>query len=118
MAIISNFPTERDWNAVIEALAVEIMSGGVQLSIETRDGTSLTTRTGAGLGAYKAYSYSEISGKPKINGYVLEPNSTGEQLGLASVGTVNALLSRIIALEGAVNRLNQTNFMIANSQSE
>ena len=111
--IISNFSVERDWSVLIDALATEFMSGMVQLPIETRDGEELCTRTGTQLTAFKRISFSELGGKPKINGFTLDNNVAGESLGLASVGSVNALLARIISLEAEVSEIKKTNYLVS-----
>lgn len=53
MALVSNFPAERDWNVVIDALMAAIMSGTVTSVIETRTGVTLCDDSGVEIVAIK-----------------------------------------------------------------
>ena len=53
MPIISSFPTERNWDIVINALVAAIMSGAVTASIETKAGEVICTRDGVEIVAWK-----------------------------------------------------------------
>ena len=118
MAIISNFPVERDWGEFIDELAREVISGIVELPLETQSGRILRTRADEDIEAYNKNSYANLIDKPTVNGIELGANTTGEALNLVSVATFNALLARVVALEQAITTLNQTNFIISRASGE
>lgn len=53
MPIISNFPAERNWEIVIDALKAAIMSGEVTATLESTDGEIICTVDGVELVAVK-----------------------------------------------------------------
>ena len=53
MPIISDFPTERDWGIVIDAIKTAIMSGAVTSSMEARSGETVCTNSGMEIIAVK-----------------------------------------------------------------
>jgi len=53
MPIISNFPAERNWEIVIDALIAAVMSGIITSALETSDGEKLYTNDGVELMAVK-----------------------------------------------------------------
>lgn len=115
MAIVSGFPVERNWNAVIDALKADIIGGVIDTPLDTRSGESLYSRANAQIEAYSKNNYANLMGKPRINGVEVGTNTSSEALGLTSLTLFHELVRKVAALENAIEEINHTSYLISRS---